>query len=298
MKGGRELAFRTIFIESPCRCHYQGGYLVVRKDDDTSKIHLSEISSIVLQTMQVNISAYLLAELAKNKISLVTCDEKCNPVGQYLPLYGAHNCSKRLTEQLAWGEPIKKRVWQRIVKEKIHQQATFLKERDYEKEAQILFGDEREVRSGDTTNREAHAARVYFNGLFGNDFSRDQDTPINAALNYGYAILLSLVNREIVSRGYLTQSGICHRSEYNQFNLACDFMEPFRPVVDRLVIDFLTCDFDSDVRRVLGDIPNKGVSYKGGGYRLISVISQYVQDCLNALNKKITVDDIESFRIL
>lgn len=292
------MAFRTVFIESPCRCNYQGGYLVVRKDDDTSKIHLSEISSIVLQTMQVNISAYLLAELAKNKISLVACDDKCNPVGQYLPLYGAHNCSKRLTEQLAWGEPIKKRVWQRIVKDKIHQQASFLNERDYEKEAKILFEDEREVRSGDVTNREAHAARIYFNGLFGDDFNRDLDIPINAALNYGYAILLSLVNREIVSRGYLTQSGICHRNEYNQFNLACDFMEPFRPVVDRLVVDFLACDFDSDMRRVLGDIPNKGVAYKEGGYRLISVISQYVQDCLNALNKKIAVDEIESFRVL
>lgn len=292
------MSFRTVFIESQCRCSYQGGYLVVRKEDDTSKIHLSEISSILLQTTQVYLSAYLLMELAKNKISLVVSDEKCNPIGQFLPLYGAHNCSRRIGEQLAWGEPIKKRVWQRIVKDKIYQQARFLEERDYASEAKILYEGMREVRSGDVTNREAHAARVYFAALFGKQFTREEDCAINASLNYGYAILLSMVNREIVSRGYLTQAGINHHSEYNQFNLACDFMEPFRPAVDETVVDCLSVDFDADMRRILGDLANKGMAYKGGTYRLISVVSLYVQDCLNALNKKIAVEDIEGFEIL
>ncbi|WP_139650641.1 type II CRISPR-associated endonuclease Cas1 [Raoultibacter phocaeensis] len=291
------MSFRTVFIENPCRCSYQSGYLVVRKEDDTAKVHLSEVSSVILQTNQVYISAYLLMELAKAKISLVVSDESCNPIGQYLPLYGAHNAVKRIGEQLQWGEPIKKRVWQRIVKDKISSQARFLEEREYS-EASALRAAASEVRSGDTTNREAHAARVYFRALFGPDFSRDQDCPQNAALNYGYGILLSMVNREIVSRGYLTQCGVCHRNEFNQFNLACDFMEPFRPAVDRLVIDFLAGEFDSDVKHVLGDLAGKGVSYRGGSYRLGSVVSLYVQDCLNALNKKIAVEDIEAFDIL
>ena len=231
------MAFRTVYIESACKMSYKSGYLVVRKEDDTAKIHLSEVSTIILQTMQVFISAYLMAELAKNKISLVISDDKCNPVGQYLPLYGAHNTSKRIMEQIAWGEPIKKRVWQHVIKDKIREQARFLEERDYETEAKQLFGIISEVRSGDTTNREAQAARLYFAALFGSDFSRELEIPINAALNYGYAVLLSMVNREIVSRGFLTQTGICHRNEYNQFNLACDLMEPFRPAIDRAVVD-------------------------------------------------------------
>lgn len=271
--------------------------MVVRKEDDTAKIHLSEISSITLQTTQAYISAYLLAELAKAKISLVITDEKHNPTGQYLPLYGAHNASKRVMMQIAWGEPIKKRVWQRIVKDKIGQQARFLEERCYD-EARVLKSAVSEVRSGDVTNREARAARIYFQALFGADFCREQDTAINAALNYGYAVLLSMVNREIVSRGYLTQCGVCHRNEYNQFNLACDFMEPFRPAVDRLVVDWLSVDFDSDMRRVLSDLPNKGVRYRDGSYRLGSVVSLYVQDCINALNKKIAIEDIEEFDLL
>lgn len=291
------MSFRTVFIENRCRCSYQGGYMVVRKEDDTAKVHLSEISSIVLQTEQVYLSAYLLAELAKNKISLVVSDEKCNPVGQYLPLYGAHNTSKRVVEQLGWGEPIKKRVWQRVVREKLRQQARFLEERDYI-EAKTIYSAIPEVRSGDTTNRETQAARVYFAALFGEGFNRRDDTSLNAALNYGYAILLSMVNREVVSRGYLTQCGICHRNEYNQFNLACDFMEPFRPAVDRVVVDYLSGEFDADTRRALADLANKGVAYRGGTYRLLSVVSLYVQDCLNALNKKVSVDDIEPFEIL
>lgn len=291
------MSFRTIFIESQCRLSYKSGYLVVRKEDDTVKVHLSEISSIILQTMQVYISAYLLSELAKNKISLVTCDEKCNPIGEYLPLYGAHNVSGRVSDQLLWGEPIKKRVWQRVVKDKIEQQAKFLKTRDYIEASHALSNISSEVRSGDTTNREAQAARVYFSTLFGANFSRDIDCPVNAALNYGYAILLSMVNREIVSRGYLTQCGICHRNEYNQFNLACDLMEPFRPVVDQLVGDNLAGEFDRVMRRVLGDMANLSLRYRDGVYRLGSVVSLYVQDCLNALNKKIAVDEIAKFEM-
>jgi CRISPR-associated protein Cas1 len=290
------LGFRTIFIENPCRLSYTSGYLLVRKEDSTTKIHLSEISSILLQTRQVYISAYLMSELAKSKISLVISDERKDPVGQYLPLYGAHNTSKRIMEQLAWGEPIKKRVWQHVVREKIRQQATLLKDRDLPA-AQMLKRSIDEVRSGDATNREAAAARVYFQQLFGDGFTRNIDCTINSALNYGYAILLSTVNREIVSRGYLTQCGICHRNEFNQFNLACDLMEPFRPVVDRMVDEWVGAEFDSDARHILADMLNNTVLYKDGTYKLSSVISLFIQDCLNALNKKLAVNDIAGFDI-
>lgn len=289
------MAFRTVFIESKCRCGYQGGYLVVRKEDETKKIHLSEVASIVVESTQVHISTYLLAELAKSKIFLVVSDERHNPVGQYLPLYGAHNSSKRIAEQNAWGEPVKKRVWQRVVREKIAQQAFLLDEWDCEKAAAVLRSSIPEVRSGDITNREAYAARLYFPALFGEGFSRDDDSPVNAALNYGYAILLSMVNREIVSRGYLTQCGICHRNEFNQFNLACDLMEPFRPVVDKIVMQNVSGSFDKEARLILADMANKSFSYRGGSYKMSSIVSLFVQDCFNALNKKIAPDEIEGF---
>lgn len=155
-----------------------------------------------------------------------------------------------------------------------------------------------EVRSGDPTNREGAAARLYFQALFGKGFSRDDETPLNAALNYGYAILLSSVNREIVARGYLTQIGICHRNEYNLYNLSCDLMEPFRPIVDKLVFDNVDGGFSKGEKRLLVDMLNMAVPYRGGSYRVASAISLYVQDCLNALGKRLSVDEIESFDVV
>lgn len=292
------MAFRDVVIASPCKLSYKGGYLVVRKEDDTAKVHLSEISSVVLQTNQVYVSAYLLSELAKAKVSFIVADEKRNPIGQYLPLYGAHNTSKRIGEQLEWTEPAKKRVWQRVVRDKIAHQSRVLNARASEDEGELLAHLVPEVRSGDTTNREAYAARVYFRALFGEGFSRDDDTPVNAALNYGYGILLSAVNREIVARGYLTQCGICHRSEFNQFNLSCDLMEPFRPIVDRLVFDNIDGDFTKDDKYLLIDMMNQCISYRGGLYRVGSVVGLYVRDCLSALNRRLSIDEIEAFDVL
>ena len=117
-------------------------------------------------------------------------------------------------------------------------------------------------------------------------------------MNYGYAILLSSVNREIVARGYLTQIGICHRNEYNLYNLSCDLMEPFRPIVDKLVFDNVDGGFSKGEKRLLVDMLNMAVPYRGGSYRVASAISLYVQDCLNALGKRLSVDEIESFDVV
>lgn len=291
------MGFRNVIIESPCKCTYKGGYMVIRKEDDTAKIYLDDLSSVVLQTSQAFISAYLLSELAKKKVPLMISDEKRNPIGQYLPLYGAHNTSKRIGEQLEWGEPIKKRVWQRVVQDKISHQAAVLEARAEEGWGARLRELVPEVRSGDPTQREAHAARIYFQALFGNGFSRDQGIPTNAALNYGYSILLSSVNREIVARGYLTQIGICHRNEYNQYNLSCDLMEPFRPIVDKLVYDNVEGEFSKNIRRLLVDMLNTAIPYRGGSYRLSSVISLYVQDCLSVLGRKLSLSEIEPFEV-
>lgn len=290
--------FRNIIIENPSKLSYKGSRMVITSGEKTCRVHLSEIGSVVLKTNEVYISAYLLAELAKAKVALITSDQHHNPVGQYLPLYGAHNTSKRIKEQIDWGEPTKKRVWQRIVKDKIQHQSDALKARARNEQGKLLAKVIPEVRSGDVTNREAYSAKVYFESLFGNGFSRVEDTPVNAALNYGYAILLSTVNHEIVSRGYLTQIGICHRNEFNQFNLSCDFMEPFRPIVDLLVFDNVEEDFTSDTKNLLVDMLNLSIPYKGGIYRCSSVISLYITECFKALNKRLSIDEIEPFDVV
>lgn len=291
------MGFRAVCIESRCRCSYQGGYLVVTKADVTTKIHLSEIQSLTFCTTQVYVSAYLMSELAKCKIPVVFCDEKSFPVAESLPLHGAHNCLARATSQLEWSLPSKKRLWQRIVRDKITAQAMLLTESGFDSEASVLCEYAENVRSGDPTNREAAAASLYFATLFGEGFSRDNECDVNAALNYGYAILLSKVCRELVSRGCLTHIGICHRSELNRWNLACDFMEPFRPFVDRIVVTSGLTTFGTGIKRLLMDMMNRTVPYDDGFYKFGSVIGLYVRGCLDVLDRKIDVSDLVCYKM-
>lgn len=291
------MAFRTLILENQCRCTYQSGYMVVRTEDASHKIHLGDIDSVLLATEQAFLSAYLLAELAKAEVSVVFSDDKYNPVGQMLPLHGAHNAMKCIEKQIQWGEVRKKAVWRVIVTQKIHRQAELLDILGHEKEAKILKVLASDVHSKDNTNREAQAARTYFTTLFGEGFSRDADTSLNASLNYGYTILLSRVNREIAARGYLTQQGIFHHNEYNLYNLSCDFMEPFRPVYDMVISEQYACDFDTAMRRTLVNVANRCIQYRGGNYKVSSVVSLFVQQCLQVLNKTIEADEIEEFSL-
>lgn len=219
------MGFRTVCIESRSRLSYASGYLVVRQSDKDTKVHLGEINLLVIATTQAYVSTYLMSELTKHKIPVVFCDDKSFPIGEYLPLYGSYNSAGRVADQMGWTEPAKKRLWKYVVKHKISRQADMLGYCGHDEEEDVLRNYARSVKSGDTDNREAAAAALYFPTMFGKGFRRDQDIPVNASLNYGYSLLLAKVSREIASRGYLTHVGICHRGELNQWNLACDLME-------------------------------------------------------------------------
>ena len=224
------MSWRTVIISSTAKLDYQMGYLVIRKDDVT-KIHLSEIETVMIESTSVSLTAALLCELTKKKIKVIFCDEKRNPSSELISYYGAHDTSLKVRNQIAWTDDIKKHVWTEIVAEKIRKQALHLQHWKCE-EADLLYQYINEIEFGDVTNREGHAAKVYFNALFGMDFTRSAENVTNDALNYGYSLLLSTFNRCVVANGYITQLGLFHDNVFNQFNLACDLMEPFRPLVD------------------------------------------------------------------
>ena len=184
----------------------------------------------------------------------------------------------------------KKLVWTYIIQQKIINQANLLEKLGmpaYEKLHQYA----NEIEFFDTTNREGHAAKVYFNTLFGKGFSRDDINDINAALDYGYAILLSNFNKEIVGNGYLTQLGIKHINEYNQFNLSCDLMEPFRIVVDEFVYLHLEHEFTPEYKMQLVDLLNKKVEFCGKEYYLTNVIQLYLKKVFDAI-EKMSIDEL------
>lgn len=227
------MSWRTVVISSSAKLDYQMGYLIVR-NQDVVKVHISEISILMIETTSVSLTAALLCELTKKKIKVIFCDEKRNPSSELIPYYGSHDTSMKVRKQIAWSEDIKKSVWTEIVTEKIRKQAENLERWD-RTEAQMLYEYITQIEFGDATNREGHAAKVYFNALFGLDFTRTAENSINAALNYGYSLLLSTCARETALNGYITQIGLFHDNIFNQFNLASDLMEPFRPIVDNLV---------------------------------------------------------------
>ena len=141
-----------------------------------------------------------------------------------------------------------------------------------------------DVKSGDKTNREGHAAKVYFNSLFGNNFVRNNSDEVNAALNYGYAILLSTINKEIINNGYLTQLGIHHKNEFNQFNLSCDLMEPFRIIIDNFVYYNQNREFDKDYKLDIVNIFNNYFMYQNKKYILKDIIKMYIKNTLDSIN--------------
>lgn len=278
------MSFRTVVIESKTRLTYKNRYLVVKREQDEKYIHLSEIDTMVIDSTAVSISTYLINELFKARINVIFCDIRHNPCGVLTALYSSHNTSKKILLQTKWKKQTKELLWTDIVKNKIENQS-YLLQKISSNMSELLTKYVMEVQLGDKTNREGHAAKVYFNSLFGNNFSRNDDNIVNSALNYGYALLLSTISKEIVSNGYLTQLGINHKNEYNEFNLSCDFMEPFRIIIDNYVYYNLPEQFNTEYKLKLINILNEKFKYEGKIYTLKEILKRYVYNNLSVLSE-------------
>ena len=276
------MSWRTVVITQNAKLDYQLGYLVVR-GQDTHKVHINEISTLIIESTAVSFTSYLLSELTKNKVKVIFCDEKRNPSSELLPYYGSHDTSQKVRNQIKWTADEKMSVWTEIIIAKISKQADLLKYLRKE-EHRLLEAYIEEIEFGDVTNREGHAAKVYFNSLFGKKFTRTTECPINAALNYGYSLLLSMFNREIVANGYITQIGLFHDNMFNQFNLASDLMEPFRPVVDKMVYIMKPEKFETEEKHILLEIFQKELCINGKNEFMGNAIKIYVRSVFDAIN--------------
>ena len=223
------MSWRNVIIANPARLSLKQNQLVIRQDEEVS-IPLEDISVIVVETPQALISSRLMDELARASIPLITCDPGHLPSGLFLPFQQHSRFLKVLKSQLEQTMPFRKNCWRLIVRQKILNQARCL---------DILGkpgGDElraiaADVKSGDATNRESAAASLYFN-IYMPSATRREDNTVNAALNYGYAIMRGAAARSLTAYGFLCAVGVHHKNELNSFNLADDFMEVLRPVVD------------------------------------------------------------------
>lgn len=277
------MSFRTVVITKKSKISYKNRYLSVKQEDTEKFVHLSEIDTIIVDSISVSISAYLLKELSDNKINIIFCDEKHNPFGELASYYSRHNTSKKILEQIKWTTINKNLLWSQIVKNKITNQALLLKKLSLP-EYELVLSYVEDVKEGDKTNREGHAAKVYFNSLFGKKFTRNDDNNINAALNYGYSILLSTINKEISANGYLTQLGIHHKNEFNEFNLTCDLMESFRVIIDNFVYFNKERDLNQQYKLDIINIFNDTFTYQNKKHTLKDIIKIYIKNTLDTMN--------------
>jgi len=277
------MSWRVVVISSRCKLDYCMNYMVIRSEE-TQRILLDEIAVLLLENTAVSMTGCLLSSLIEKKIKVIFCDSSRSPQSELLPYYGAHNCSLRIKQQIAWTEDTKKHVWTRIVKKKILNQSRLLLKWDKDKEAGMLRGYTNELKEGDISNREGHAAKVYFNALFGKEFTRsDDENPINSALNYGYSLILSAFNREVVANGYLTQLGLAHDNQFNQFNFSCDLMEPFRILIDQEVKMSIPESFGKEEKHKLVNVLNHTYRIRDAEQTLLNAIKIYTKSVCDAL---------------
>ena len=269
------------------------GYMVVRAEE-TKRIFLDEISVLIIESTAVSLTSSLLKELCARKIKVIFCDEKHNPNSELVPIYGCHDTSKKIREQIRWTDDEKAVLWTAIVSRKIYNQANLLKEADLPEQADMLVKYIEEMEINDATNREGHAAKVYFNALFGTEFVRDFDCTINSALNYGYMILMSVFNREITANGYLTQLGLFHNNMFNHFNLSSDLMEPFRGAVDKYVYYAEYKKFEKEEKYDMLNILNKSYMIDGSEQTLLNAVKIYTRSVFSAIEN----NDISELRFI
>lgn len=276
------MTWRTVVIRERAKLDYSLNFMTVRQEAGVRKISLGEIYMVIVENTAVSLTAVLLNELIKNKIKVVFCDEKRNPSSELIQYYGSHDTSLKYKNQLEWSKESKERIWTRIVYEKIFNQMQFLKKLNKE-EYRLLEQYLSELEWNDSSNREGFAAKVYFNAIYGMDFTRNKECFINTALDYGYSIILSAFNREIVASGYFTQLGLCHRNPFNKFNLSSDFMEPFRILIDEEVYNLEGTEFTKEHKNKLINILNKTVIIDDKNQTIANAIRIYCRSLFSAL---------------
>lgn len=229
---------RTLFITSKVTLTTKLEQLIIKNEAKVSSVPIEDIGFVVIESQQSYVSIPALNKLTKNNVSVIFCDGKHMPFGMLFNLEGHHLQHEHFKNQINASEPLKKQIWQQVVKEKIKNQAKHLKQ-IYNNENPLDYYA-RNVLSGDTDNREGAAARYYWQHIFDFNFTRERTGVYpNLFLNYGYIVLRAAVARALSGCGMLNTLGIHHHNRYNAFCLADDIMEPYRIVVDMKVKEII-----------------------------------------------------------
>ncbi|HHY74354.1 MAG TPA: type II CRISPR-associated endonuclease Cas1 [Bacillus bacterium] len=277
------MSWRHIIISNNGRLSVKRNQLVIQQNEMYT-VPLQDIASILIEAEATTITTRLLSECANQKVSIISCDEKKLPNGIWLSFNQHSRQLAVLQMQLALSKPFKKRIWQAVVQQKITNQALCLEfvKKEGMKDLRSIA---KTVESGDKTNREAYAAKKYFEYLFEKGFTRRADDPINRMLNYGYAIMRGAVARVLSVYGFNMCLGLFHDNQLNAFNLADDLMEVYRPMVDLYVSYNVTECWDIKVRTGLVNLLNHEVLIAGERCSITTSIDSMVKSLVTSFRE-------------
>ncbi len=283
------MAWRTLLIQNPARLSLWNNQLALDNDDGRFTFPAEDLTVVILDTPQIQLSSALLSYLQERGVAVLTCDKKHMPNGLLTPFQPHSRQSEVAYLQLSWTAALKKRLWQRIVRTKIENQAACLKRHDGKGEKRLL-SLAASVKSGDPDNIEAQAARYYFPCLFDKTFKRREDNIANAALNYAYAVLRACVARSLVSYGLIPAFGLHHNNNLNAFNLADDVLEVFRPFADDLVMRTISLEAEETLsvqdRQVLAGISTASCDMEGEHLTMTTACDRISVSLIQAIKEK------------
>ena len=289
------MGWKTIIIGCESKVSLTLNRMRITIDDEYQNIPLSDIDTVIFSHIGVVITIPLLSKLVENNINIIVCDDKNDPIGIFQPFNNHSLVFKRLNNQLNWKLTRKKKFWKIIIEQKIQSEIdalTIEKKNDLVIKQLNVYKDS--VYTDDQTNREAIAARSYFQELFGNGFTRDDNNVVNASLNYGYKIIASYISKCITSRGLITQLGVHHIGESNPFNLTYDFIEPFRVFIDLWVYENIKSSFSTYEKTEIINILNYKINVNHKWIRLCDAIEDIIDSYIAFLDERenniITID--------
>lgn len=284
------MGFRQLYIRTAKKIKLRNEQLVIVKEEEEIALPLEDLSTILLEDPNTVITARCLTKMSEYGVSMVLCNESYMPSTQILPLNVYYNQVATFKLQMEVKASLNEKLWQKIIKKKIENQAKIveLTTKDVTVE-KALIEFSKNVLSNDKDNREGISARMFFKELYGDDFIRFGSGSITSALNYGYSILHASITRQAICCGLNTNIGIWHDSSKNAYNLASDFIEPFRPIVDYYIfwnIDKIRIPLDKDVRREMINLLNASVKMGDRSYKIEYAISLTIQSYIKAIQQK------------
>lgn len=292
------MGYRQVIIKKSEKLHFQNNNLVIEKEEKTTKVPLEDINFVLIEDATTLLTARLLAEFGKNAISLIICDESFKPTSILYPYNYHYKQLDVFSNQLQLKEEYKNDYWDLIVKQKIENSIRVLEMTTKEETVVSKLNEyKKEVKNGDEGNREGLTAKIYFRSLFGSDFIRFYDDAINSALNYGYMIIVSAIIRNLAVFGLNTYLGLHHISKINNFNLAYDFLEPYRSIVDKFVYDNrndIVFPLTFDFRQKLINLLNKEVLHKKKKYTVEYSIGLLIKSYVKSFSTGEIILDLPS----